>query len=587
MQNKTFDNASEIQQHLNCHPVTAKLLFSRGYINQESLELLFKPELSKLPDPNCITDMAKSVDRVSDAILKNQKIVIYGDYDVDGTCGSAVLSEFFSQINRTVKVYQPNRFTEGYGINLHATDVLINEGSELIISVDCGITAHEPAKLCKSRHVDLIIIDHHKCTQELPDAFSIINPQRADDVSGLRTLCGTSLAFFFVVALRSKLREIGYFKNENIVEPNLKSFLDLVAIATVADVMDVRGVNRILLTYGLRVLNESPRIGIKAILEKAKIKKVTAMHCGFILGPRINAAGRLNHAKSALELLTSNDEKIAKQMAEDLEEVNLSRRKIQDSVVSDAELQAEMQLKIFQEEYFNESACISGPWPRAMVLFSEHWHEGVLGIAASKLVEKYKRPVIVLANKENGDQIKGSIRSYAKIDIISQLQTESVLSTIVNCGGHAHAGGVTIEKNRLNDFILALNKHMSQTTTHSDYVKVVNHDAEISMSEMSTQLMSEIELLEPFGHQFPEPVFKVSHIVLEDLKVLKEKHLKLKFPYSSVEGMWFNVVDLNLKIKFLQNKKPSHFWVSPQWNEWNGIRKLQINIRNVEFPDIM
>lgn len=585
MQNKTFDNASEIQQHLNCHPVTAKLLFSRGYTNQESLKLLFQPELSKLPDPNCITDMAKSVDRVIDAILKNQKIVIYGDYDVDGTCGSAVLSEFFSQINRPVKVYQPNRFKEGYGINLNAIHSLIDEGSELIISVDCGITAHEPAKLCKSRNVDLIIIDHHKCTPELPEAFSIINPQRADDGSGLKTLCGTSLAFFFIVALRSKLRESGFFKNENIVEPNLKSFLDLVAVATVADVMDVRGINRILLTYGLKVLNENPRIGIKAILEKAKIKKVTAMHCGFILGPRINAAGRLEHAKSALELLTCNDEKIAKQMADDLEEVNLSRRKIQDSVVSEAEAHAEKQIKEFQNEYYNETAALSGPWPRALVLYSEHWHEGVLGIAASKLVEKFKRPVIVLANKENSDQIKGSIRSFAKIDIISQLQTESVLKTIVNCGGHAHAGGVTLEKNKLNEFILALNNHMSQTTSQNDFIKVVNHDAEISIKEITTQLMSEIELLEPFGHQFPEPIFKVSHIVLQDLKVLKEKHLKLKFPYSAIEGMWFNVDDIQPKIEYLQNKKTSHFWVSPQWNEWNGTRKMQISIRNVEFTE--
>ncbi len=583
MLNNVFEDASEIQQHLNCHPVTAKLLFSRGFTDSDKLKTLFKPELSQLPNPNTLTDMQKSVERVIRAIDENQKIVIYGDYDVDGTCGSALLSDFFEAINVQVQVYQPNRFKEGYGINSNAINELIQDGAQLIISVDCGITAHEQALLCKSKNVDLIIIDHHKCTEQLPVAYSIVNPQRKDDSSGLKTLCGTSLAFFFVVALRAKLRETQYFSKHNISEPNLKSFLDLVAVATVADVMDVRGVNRILLTYGLSVLNESPRAGFQAIIDLAKLKKVTAMHCGFILGPRINAAGRLQHAQSALKLLKCKKTEEAKELAEQLEEINHNRKKIQDSVVEEAINQAQVQIAQFETAYLNEKAKLSGPWPRALVLYNENWHEGVVGIAASKLVEIYKRPVIVLANKEDSDLIKGSVRSFSKIDIISQLQSESVLKHLVNCGGHAHAGGVTLEKTKLETFLVALNDHLSITTTSIEYDKSIAHDLEIAFTELNPKLMTEIEMLEPFGHQFPEPVFKINHLIVQESKVLKEKHLKLKFPYSQVEGMWFNVQEVAPIFEKFQNKNPAHFWISPQWNDWNGMRKLQFSIRHVEF----
>ncbi len=589
-----FQNASEVQEYLDCHPITAWLLFERGFQNSLVLKTLLKPELSKLPNPFTLKDMDVAVARVLNAVNGKEKIVVYGDYDVDGTCGSALLTDFFSQIGFPIEVYQPNRFKEGYGINSDAIRKITANGAKVIISVDCGITAHEPALVCKELGVDLIVLDHHKCHPELPQAFAVVNPQRPDDASKLNNVCGTTIAFFFAMALRSKLRESGFFSH-TLQEPNLKSFLDLVAVATVADVMDVRGVNRILLTHGLKVLNESPRIGLKAIIDKAGIKKVTSMHCGFILGPRINAAGRLEHAKAALNLLTCQDEESASRLADDLEEINQSRRIVQDSVVVEAVKQAEEFVASFRSPEANEIAQTTGPWPRAIVLYNPEWHEGVLGIVASKIVEKFKRPTIILSQKEklstkeNPDSdvkiIKGSVRSFSKIDIMAQISSEFVAQTLQNFGGHAHAGGISLAFDQLTEFTTRLNQHMAQTTSHADYDKAMKYDLEVQMNQINAKLMSELALLEPFGHQFPEPVFKFTNLLPQTVKILKEKHLKFKFPYSMVEGMWFNVHDLEPVMKKIENKITADFWITPQWNEWNGSRKVQFNVKHAEFTD--
>ncbi len=433
---KQFASPDALHAYLRGHPVVSRILWNRGYRAREELDALFHPELSLLPDPLRLLDMKRAVERVADAILHREKITIYGDYDVDGTCGSALLLDFFGRIGVEAGSYQPDRFAEGYGVNLAAVERLIAEGTKVLITVVCGLTTIEQASFSRAHGTDMIVLDHHKLGSELPAAFAVVDPQRPEDTSGLQNLCGTGIAFFFSVALRAALRARGCYSDTSggrtrgarvRPEPNLKSLLDLVAVATVADMVDVRGVNRILLTHGMQVLGKSPRPGLRAILEAAGVEKPTAKHCGFVIGPRINAAGRLKHARAALVLLTSKDQEEARGLAQELEALNTERRATQASVTEEALKQAREQIanpmwaeiaaKLEAKDpsfaaahatacatFAPGSACaatptVAVPWPRALVLHSERWHEGVVGIVASKVVEEFGRPVFILAAK--------------------------------------------------------------------------------------------------------------------------------------------------------------------------------------------
>lgn len=580
-----LQSAQEILNYLNCHPVIAKMLFARGFRSVQAVERFLHPELAHLPNPLSIIDMPKAAERLVEAIANEERIAIYGDYDVDGTCGTALLTDFLRSLGVEPTLYQPNRFTEGYGVHVAAVEKLIDEhGIQLLITVDCGITAVEPARVAQSRGVDMIVVDHHKLGAELPAAFAVVDPQRPEDESGLVNLCGAGLAFFFAMAVRASLREAGFFEERS--EPNLVKLLDLVAISTVADVVDIRGVNRILVAHGLRVMNKNPRVGIKAMLEAAKVERVTAMHCGFILGPRINAAGRLQSARAALDLLTSTDIEAARVLAAELEEINKARRATQDDVHRMAREQALAQLESprWKELSAQIPAAQFGAWPRALVLAAplgheEVWHEGVVGIVASKIVEEFGRPAFVLSTKEGGaDVLKGSVRSISKIDILAAISAESVAMHLLNFGGHAHAAGVTLARAKLIDFSEALNLHMALTTSEEHYVRERRHDAELELDEIDGRLIEELKMLEPFGHKFPEPLFKMSRVSPLDVRVMKEKHLKLKLGGAGrpVDAVWFNAAEK------LEMGAACALWVSPQWNEWQGVKRLQLQIRYAE-----
>ncbi|MEW6057327.1 MAG: single-stranded-DNA-specific exonuclease RecJ [Bdellovibrionota bacterium] len=588
-----LESAQEIRNYLDCHPVVARLLWNRGVKSIQQLERFLHPELNKLPDPFSIIDMQKAVSRLVKAVLSEERIAVYGDYDVDGTCGASLLVDFFHSLGIEVIAYQPNRFTEGYGVHSGALERLIDQGASVIITVDCGITAVEPARLAKDRGVDLIILDHHKVAAQLPQALAVVDPQRPEDESGLQNLCGAGLAFFFAMGLRTELRIAGYFTHRQ--EPNLVRLLDLVAVATVADVVDIRGVNRILVTHGLRVLARSPRPGFKAILEAAKVQRPTAMHCGFVLGPRINAAGRLQSARAAFDLLTCRDLDKAKALAQELEQINLARRQTQDRVHAQAREQALKQLQDprWQSLSAQIPAAALGPWPRALVLAapeeeSEAWHEGVVGIVASKIVEEFGRPAFVLALKEGSqDALKGSVRSISKIDILAAISAESVACHLLNYGGHAHAGGVSLSREKLVLFMESLNLHMAMTTLEEQFRREQRFDAEVGLSEIDGRLVEELQMLEPFGHQFPEPVFKVANVAAADVKVMKEKHLKLRLEGKArLEAVWFNCIqegNARLEMDRLQAGNPCSLWISPQWNEWQGTKRLQLQVRHAEL----
>jgi single-stranded-DNA-specific exonuclease len=566
----------------------ARVLWNRGLNSAQLLDRFLRPDLSQLPDPCSIIDMGRAADRAAEAVLNGEKIAVYGDYDVDGTCGSSLLVDFFGSLGVEVIGYQPNRFTEGYGVHVAAVEKLIDEGgARVVITVDCGITAVEPARVARERGADMIILDHHKLGAELPGALAVVNPQRPEDESGLQNLCGAGLAFFFAVALRARLREAGYFA-EGRQEPNVARLLDLVAIATVADVVDIRGVNRILVAHGLKLMARGPRLGIRALLEAAGVARPTSMTCGFVLGPRINAAGRLKSARAAFDLLTSADAATAKQYAQELEELNRARRATQDTVLAAAREQALAQLAdpLWERLSGEIPAAGMGPWPRALVLAApegaEGWHEGVVGIVASKIVEEFGRPAFILAQKEGADGVlKGSVRSVPKIDILAAISADSVAAHLLNFGGHAHAGGVSLERAKLAEFTTALNFHMALTTSEEQFRRERRSDAELDADSIDPRLVEELERLEPFGHKFPEPVFRLEHVEAADVRVMKEKHLKIRVAGARgpLDAVWFNAPGVGE----LAAGREFSLWVSPQWNEWNGTRRLQLQVRHGEI----
>jgi single-stranded-DNA-specific exonuclease len=575
--NQEFSSEHELQNYLNCHRITATILFNRGFRTKEKVDKFLAPKLSDLPNPYLINNLSCAVDRVVEAYFKKEKIVIYGDYDVDGTCGATLLYEFFLSLGLSVEVFQPDRFQDGYGVHVHCVEEIFKKyNPKLIITVDCGINAIAPIQRAKELGIDTIVLDHHKPQDELPDAFAVVDPQ-CDETHEFKSLCATGVAFLFVIALRKKLKDLG--ENINI---NLKSYLDLVAVAIVADMMDVRGVNRILLSYGLHVLEVSPRPAFKALLEEAKVVKPTVTDCGFILGPRINAAGRIENARFAFKLLTTKNLDEARTLAFQLSKINSERRALQEKVFQEAVEQAEKQIKDCDEEGL--------PNPPALVLANENWHEGVLGIVATHLVDKFKRPVVILSKKHGVEGVlKGSMRSYNKIDLFEVVSYKSVSKYLLNFGGHAFAGGVTLLKDNLENFIFALNCRLKEVTTKKDYEKNFEYDLDISISEIDSKLVSELERLGPYGQGFLEPVFRVTDaFISSNVQVLKEKHFKFSLSkkerslkFDSFQALWFNGTK-NEDINLFVDRENLIYFIKPYWNEWQGVRRIQLQVLHCE-----
>lgn len=370
------------------------------------------------------------------------------------------------------------------------------------------------------------------------------------------------------------------------------------AVATIADMVDIRGVNRLLVSHGLRVMWQKPRPGLRAILEANRIEKPRPMHCGFVIGPRLNAAGRLKSARTAFELLTSDDPDVARRLASELEKINSARREAQESAYVQAREQA---LAVLKDPRWAKIArtleqVSVGPWPRALVLATPEtaegsneagWHEGVVGIVATKIAEEFGRPTFILSARE-GEKglLKGSVRSWGTIDILAAISATGVGEHLVDYGGHAHAGGVTLERVKFDTFVEALNRYLAAATDASHFEHERHYDDEVLLSEIDGTLVDELGKLEPFGHGFPEPVLKLSNVSARDIQVLKEKHLKMKFVGTTAfEGVWFNAFrepGLTDQLPRIRAGDACRLWVSPQWNEWQGVRKLQLQIKHAE-----
>lgn len=507
---------------------------NRGIKTAEQLQSFLNPKLDSLTHPFKVLGLEKAVDH----ILKIQseespkKIRVFTDYDVDGTTGAALLTWFFRDLNFNFDVAQPDRFRDGYGLNVAAVEKAKADGVDTLITVDCGITNFDAAIKAEELGIRLVIVDHHLIdpVKGLPPAFAVIDPQRSDDSSNLKQLCGCALGFYLCMGLRSKARAQNYFALRNLKEPNLKNLLDLVVIATAADMVPLTGDNRTLIKHGLDILRETDKPGLRALIETAgiEVKTVSPSNLGFSLGPRINASGRMGSAETAYRVLTTRDPIEGKKLAMELEQINSERAQLQNLIWDEVRDEVTKGIE-------------AGLYSNAIVVASKNWHEGVVGIVASKVTDHFKKPAIVLAIREDGIA-KGSARSYGGYSVLDCLHLSKEF--LLGYGGHKFAAGMSLPATRVSEFAIFYNEAM-KTLTSSSKTDSLSIESRCKISDLSLKALTELERLAPFGPGNPEPLFAVEAWV-EVQTILKGRHLKLKLsgdPSQKLEGIWFNAAE--------------------------------------------
>ncbi|MEN9724344.1 MAG: hypothetical protein RJB38_2330, partial [Pseudomonadota bacterium] len=505
----------ELVRQTGLSRLTVELCLKRGMNSPEEISEYLSPRLDRLTSPWKLRGMIEATERVSRARESGETVWIFGDYDVDGTTGTALLSWFFRDLRIPTQLRQPDRFKDGYGLNVGAVEEAWNSGARLLVTVDCGITSFAAAARAKELGLDLIVLDHHQldAAKGIPEAVAVINPQRLDCESGLRQICGCGVAFYFCMALRSMGRERGWWQGG--FEPNLKQHLDLLVMATAADIVPLTGDNHILVRHGMEVLRHSRKPGVRALLAAAGVadRELSPGHLGFVLGPRINASGRMGSASLALELLTTEDSNRAMELAQQLERVNRERAEVQEQIWDEVRQQV-------------DSGLSQGRFQNGIVVASEGWHEGVVGIVASRVVETYRRPAIVMARRES--DIKGSARTFAGKDVLQALRACSEL--LAGFGGHTHAAGLTLQPESFEAFQLAFDQAVKALPEDAEQ-KPLHLDGVLRWEDLDLKTFEELERLGPFGPGNPEPLFALEAEVSRK-SILKGRHLKLQLSRS-------------------------------------------------------
>lgn len=477
-------------EQLNISPLLARMLFLRGCEEDAAARRYLSSSLrADLPSPFEMADMEPAVRRIIDAIKNKEQIAIWGDYDVDGTTGAAVLVSFLREVGAQPLYYVPHRIEEGYGLNVDGLRRLRERGVDLVITVDCGISNALEIEAAMKTGLSLVVVDHHQPPEDLPPAYAVINPHRKDCQFPDKGLCAAGLAFYLVIGLRARLRDDGWFAGAG--DPDIRRYLDIVTLGTIADMVPLQGVNRTLMRRGLAELSASSRPGIVALKKVASIPagEVSAGQVGFRLGPRINAAGRVDYGIKVVELLTTDSPEIALQIAQELDAHNSERRAIEKVVLEQAMAQASAVME-------RSSRC-------SLVLAGEGWHPGVLGIVASRIVEKYYRPTVVIGF--NGANGKGSARSIRGFHMVEGFR--SCAAHLEKFGGHEYAGGLTVNADKLELFAETFEACARQALSEEDLLPLLELDALLDFSEIDFPLARELDRLKPFGVGNPEPVF--------------------------------------------------------------------------------
>jgi len=553
-----------LAKELQIHRIVSRILTSRRILTPGDANRYLYPSLNNLYNPLLMKDMQKGVQRLVRAINDREKVVVYGDYDADGVTSVAVLLKFLLDIDHAVTYYIPDRIKEGYGLNGPAIDRMKADGVTLLITVDCGISDHEQILYARSCGIDTIILDHHEVPQNLPEAVAVINQHRKDCNFPFKDLAAVGIVFNFLIALRGRLRKEGFWKNRKY--PNLKEYLDLVALGTIGDICPLVDENRIFAKIGLDLITECKRVGLRALKEICGVENqvIDSGKASFCLIPRINAAGRVASANEAVRLLLTEDIEEARLIAQNLEMCNRKRQTMERNILN--EILEEIERTIDPEKV------------RSLVFASEKWHPGVIGIVASKLVDRYYRPTILISLKDGIG--KGSGRSVAEFNIYEGLKKCD--SLLLSYGGHRYAAGISIKEEDIKEFSGMLEDVISKEIDASDFVSQTNIDAICSLSEITHELVSQIGRLAPFGSGNPEPVLCVRNINVTSQSVVGNNHLwmRLSGDGMSYNSIWFNKGHL---INFL-SVPAIDIAFTPHINSWNGVYDIQLKMKDMSVP---
>ena len=566
---KKFNSSdvTKFTENFSLTEIVAKLLSIRKK-NIDDIALFLDPKIKNLlPNPLHLKDMKSAIERTYKSIIKSELIGIFGDYDVDGASSTALLARYFLSINQKIQTYIPDRQTEGYGPNNLGFNNLISNGAKIIFTVDCGTLSFGPINFAQKLNVDVIVLDHHQSDVKLPEACAIVNPNRYDDTSELNYLCAAGVCFVFLVALNKKLRDENWFKNNNINEPNILNFLDLVSLGTVCDVVPLIGLNRAIVKQGLKIIKKRSNLGLKTLYDLCNIEsQPTTFDLGFRLGPRINAGGRVGKASHGAELLISNDPEKTYQIALDLDKSNKERQAI--------ELMLSEQINLEVKNYHNHPV---------LVMSGNNWHEGIIGIVASRIKEKYSKPTILISLKQNIG--KGSARSVVGFDIGSQIIKAVQCGILQKGGGHKMAGGFILKKENIPTFRDFLIKNFEKSNINSSASTNLYLDSIIAPSALNEVFFDEINCLAPFGSGNSEPKFVIENIKVISANIVGNNHIKLVL--SGKDGTVFkslawNAINTPLE-PFLNNKNRKRINIAGKihLNQWRGERKVEFMIEDI------
>ncbi|MBS0271502.1 MAG: single-stranded-DNA-specific exonuclease RecJ [Proteobacteria bacterium] len=560
--------AITFMQKFGVSPTLARLLVMREQ-DLDSAPLFLEPSLREsLPDPFILKDMEKAVKRLVQAIQLGEKILIWGDYDVDGATSTALLHRFFKSLNIPIALYIPDRIKEGYGPNIPGIQKFIQQGYTVMITVDCGTTSFEAIEAAQS--LDVIVLDHHASEPKLPSAYALVNPNRLDEsievTQTLGHLAAVGISFLCVIAVNRALREAGFY--QSIGEPQLMNLLDLVALGTVCDVMPLTGLNRTFVAQGLKVMAKRKNIGLRTLADLGGLESFpTPYHLGFVLGPRINAGGRVGESFLGARLLSTDNPEEAFEIAKRLDIYNQERRILEEGAIDQALLQAD-------------------PNSPIIIAHREGWHEGIIGIVAGRLKEKFHKPTAVITWNENGIG-KASARSIPGFDFGRFIHKAHHLGYVLGGGGHAMAAGFSLTKDQLpvlTDFLIA---EMMILEKEVDFRPMTLCDGYLDLRSLTPALMEEIERISPFGMGNPTPKFIFSDVMVESYTLIKDAHLRCRFSQGdgvSLEGIGFRLKDTALgNILMDRSQRPLDLVASPKLDSWGGKNKISLSIEDAAF----
>ena len=561
------DDILYLKDNFSLDEITSKLLSIRK-IKKKDVNSFLNPSIKNfLPNPNNLLDMEKTTLRTLSAINKKEKIGIFGDYDVDGATSTALLGKYFSELKLSYQIYIPDRKKEGYGPSIKSFKELIKNGVKIIFTVDCGTLSFDAINYAKENEIDVIVLDHHQSEINLPKAFSIVNPNRLDDKSNLQYLCAAGVTFMFLISVNRELRLNKWFKLNNIKEPDLIHYLDLVSLGTVCDVVPLIGLNRAIVKQGLKILKYKKNLGLKTLLDICKIETNPSIyHLGYMLGPRINAGGRVGKCSHGANLLLDSDPKNAFKLASELDQYNKERQMLEKDLL---------------QEILNETNNYSKD--PVLVLSGQNWHQGVIGIVAARLKDKFNKPVIIISIEEEIG--KASARSIVGFDIGSIIIAATQKNILLKGGGHKMAGGFSIKIENIvkfKDFVFKKFKSINEDLTSE---KPLFLDSVISPSALNLDFYNKINLLAPFGSGNPEPKFIIENLRTVNGKIIGDNHIKsvlIGKDGSTIKVIAFNAVNNDLEAYLLKkNNKPFNIAGKLSLNEWKGQSNVEFIIDDI------